>query len=141
MIVCSINLASLGSARAFDALHELLILCAGFLERPNAVIVLFFIADVLIVGDHCLSVFLHGSLQLSDTLITLITNDTGNILQVVEKYFPLLLFLRVLVELVDFAHVIQLLVEVLLRVDESVEEVAVFSVLLRLVVEGVIQLE
>ena len=46
-----------------------------------------------------------------------------------------------MVGLVDLLHVRELLLEVLLRVDESVEEVAVLAVLLRLEIEAVEKFE
>lgn len=58
-----------------------------------------------------------------------------------KEHFTLFLFLGILVRFVDLAHVVELLVEVLLRVDERVEQVAVLAVLLRLEVEGIKQFE
>ena len=96
---------------------------------------LFFISDTLVKLLLSLTVFLSASLELVDTLISLLANDARDILQVVKKDLSFLLFLGVFVEIVDFSHVVQLLVEVLLRVNQGIEQVAILAILLRFEVE------
>jgi len=77
-----------------------------------------------------LSVLLAASFKLGDAVVSLSSNDTSDVLEVVQEYFPLLLLLGVLVEFVDLGHVRELLIEVFFGVHQGVEEVAVLAVLL-----------
>ena len=101
---------------------------------------LFFTSDALVELLLRVPVLLSASLKLTNTLIALAADDARDVLQVVQEDFALFLFLGILVSGVDLAHVVQLLVEVLLRVDQRVEQVAVLAVLFRLEVERVEQL-
>lgn len=74
-------------------------------------------------------------------LVTLLTNDSSDVLQVVKEHFSLLLLFCILIEFIDFSHIVELLVEVLLGVYEGIEQVAVLAVLLRLEVERVKELK
>ena len=88
-----------------------------------------------------LAVLLPAGIELGHALVPLVANDASDVLEVVQEHLPLFLLLGILVKLVDLAHVVQLLVEVLLRVNQRVEEVAVLAVLLGLEVERVEKFE
>ena len=90
---------------------------------------LFFTSDALVELLLRVPVLLPASLKLTNTLIALVADDARDVLQVVQEDFALFLFLGILVKVVDLAHVVQLLVEVLLRVDQRVEQVAVLAIL------------
>ena len=96
---------------------------------------LLFIADTLVELLLRCAVFLSTSFELVDRLVAFLVDNRCDILQVMQQYLTLLLFLCLLVQIVDFAHVIELLVEVFLRVDKGVEKVTVFAILFGLEVE------
>lgn len=107
----------------------------------NPLEVLLLVVEGLVELHLRLSVFLATGLEVGDAVVSLLSYDARDVLQVVEQDFALLLLLRGLKQLVDFLHVVELLREVLLRVHQSVEQVAVLAVLLRLEVEGVEEFE
>ena len=102
---------------------------------------LFLGADALVELLLRLAVLHAGFLQVAHTCVSFGANDTRDVLQVVEKHFPLFLLLGVLVQLVDLPHVVKLLVEVFLGVHQGVEQVAVLPVFLRLEVKVVEEFE
>ena len=102
---------------------------------------LLFVSDAFVKLLLSLAVFLAACIKLTDTLVSLLPDDASDVLEVVEENFALLLLLGVLVELVDLPHVVQLLVEILLRVNESIEQVAILAILFGLEVERVEELE
>ena len=124
-----------------NALRQLFIQSTSIFKGPDALEVLLLGADALIKLLLSLAVFLAAGIELSHALVPLVTDDTSNIFEVVQEHLPLFLLLGVLIELVDLAHVVQLLVKVLLRVDQCVEEVAVLAIFLGLEVKRIEKLE
>ena len=96
-------------------------------------------ADALIELLLSLAVFLPAGVELGHTLVPLVANNASDVFEIVQEHLPLFLLLGIFVKLVDLAHVVQLLVEVLFRVDQCVEEVTVLAILLGLEVERVKQ--
>ena len=124
-----------------DALRQLFVQSTRVFKGPDALEVLLLGAYALIELLLSLAVLLPAAIELGHTLVPLVTNDTSDVLEVVQEHLPLFLLLGILVKLVDLAHVVQLLVKVLLGVNQCVEEVAVLAILFGLEVERVEEFE